>query len=216
MTPRGWADLTPAPATDGAWIRPLLGEFGTAGGLVGATWEAYAVLPDPVVSTERGSAASDDPRTRPLAALREVVAGLDPVGSCRAGLWEGYGGLFGQGAVYLDLHDGGSGPVPRVLSVEVEQAPRLELPHRGYVLFEAVLDDLAPLSAEPLWSMPPDLFWPDSQGWLVGSDTDIVATVVGGGRELVERVLADVPGAEAVEPGDGLDRWDERTLLGDV
>jgi hypothetical protein len=149
--------------------------------------------------------------SRLASALRAAIG--FGVGPCVAGLWEGYGGLFGQGAVTIDLIRGEQSPVPAAFSPEVERQPRLRLPHRGYLLFEATMGDLDSLALpHQLWTPSPDLFWPASHEWLVAGDTDLVATFVGGSQSLIDRVLTGVPGAERVQPSDGLMRWDERNL----
>ncbi|KGN33957.1 hypothetical protein N802_08100 [Knoellia sinensis KCTC 19936] len=95
----------------------------------------------------------------------------------------------------------------------MEELPRLQLPHRGYLLFEATIDDLDVLDVpHQRWGLSPDLFWPTSREWLVGGDTDLVATFVGGPDALVDRVLERLPGAAAVQPSDQLTVWDEWAL----
>ncbi|KGN39636.1 hypothetical protein N803_03510 [Knoellia subterranea KCTC 19937] len=91
---------------------------------------------------------------------------------------------------------------PDVLAPVVMAAPRLELPHRGYHVFEAEPDDLCALEVAPglLWRHVPNLFWPISRDWLVGYDIDVHASFVGGSADVVAAVLLNVEGAQTVEP----------------
>lgn len=209
MDGRSWGDLAPCDAEAGAWIAPILGTWGTVGAVVGEAFEACAVVPHEGTQPEQTPGEVLSPRL--AAALRSAI-GPD-VGPCVAGLWEGYGGLFGGGAVSISLSTGKQAPVPAAFPRDVERRPRLQLPHRAYLLFRATLEDLdALVLPHQLWEPSPDLFWPTSREWLVAGDTDLVATFVGGPRSLVERVLLGVPGAEPVDPAERLLRWDEWTL----
>lgn len=156
-------------------------------------------------------------------------------------VWEGFGGLlgfFGQGpsrgfyqfgdaeSPELAAHNKtfGWATVDRlnkvftrptwqegILSREISEAPRLELPHRGHVLFRGGVAELA----DPDWvqRMPwrdveaethgfaptahaPSLIWPDDHAWVSVTEVDYDSTIVGGQPELVRALVAD-PNLEA-------------------
>ena len=85
--------------------------------------------------------------------------------------------------------------------------PKLELPHRAYVLFRATLDDLVDLADgraradidpfHPDWRTP-NLLWPDDHAWCLATEVDLDSTVVGGTRALVDQLLA-TPDLEVLE-----------------
>lgn len=220
MPSRSWTDLTPVPAAEGEWIAARLGRWGTVAGLVGEGFDSYAVIPHR--ADRAGEAPPDTLNVELAAALRSVVAGVgqDAGSGFVTGVWEGHGGLT-HGGVRISLESGESGEsgesweVPPALGREVLARPRLQLPHRGYLLFEAGLEDLAPLDLDggALGTLSPDLFWPDDRAWLVGSDTDLVSTFIAGPAAVVARVVERVAGARCVVPADTLEEWDERTLI---
>jgi hypothetical protein len=99
---------------------------------------------------------------------------------CWLCLWEGYG--------YLD----------DVLPAEVRDGPRVQLPHRAYVLFEGSLET-ATEPQEPFgrrvgtafFPQSPNLFWPQDQAWCVATEIDLYCTLVAGSESLAQALLAD-------------------------
>lgn len=182
---------------------PLLGTWATVGGVVGVTFDAYAVVPHRIQlggspsDEEQHDAQLDDETARDLRAALHA----DPQGHGCA-LWEGYGGLLGGGAVQISLPSGRQEPIPAAFAPEAIAAPRLELPHRRYLVFEAELGDLAPLHVTPgsVSRHVPNLFWPRSHEWLVGFDVDVHATFVGGTSTVIDAVLGRVAGARVTSP----------------
>jgi hypothetical protein len=51
---------------------------------------------------------------------------------------------------------------PPAFPAAVLAAPRLQLPHRAYLVFAGYLSTLAALTADPadVWRQSPNLFWP--------------------------------------------------------
>ena len=190
---RAWSERPALPASEGDWLLPYLRGFGTVGGVVGSQWPRYAVLPP---TADHPSDGELDPTL--AATLREVLGRhTDDPADCVAALWDGWGGLAGGGsAAWL-----GTGVGPRTQQVEIGPAlsrdlvdePRFSPPHRGYVLFEAALEDLRPTpvrASDPWpWRLGPSLFWPRSRQWCLGVEIDVVVTIIGGGHALVDDLL---------------------------
>lgn len=95
---------------------------------------------------------------------------------------------------------------PGILSREISEGPRLELPARGHVLFRGGIADFA----DPEWvlSVPwrdreaeahgfdpsansPSLAWPDDRAWVLVTEVDFDSTIVGGSPDLVAALCAD-------------------------
>ncbi len=132
-------------------------------------------------------------------------------GVCWFCLWEGYG----------YFHPGGMAPMtavfvrgPRLfawlrlwaarrhlrrIKPPRPSSARVELPHRGYLLFTGSVRDAAG------WEDGPNLWWPDDRTWCVASEIDFGYTYVGGSSKLIKDVLAH-PELEALpaELGDGI------------
>ena len=125
-------------------------------------------------------------------------------GECTAGLWEGYG-TFQDGSAralvsYADTGEDDAGymniqsPRPARLSATALHDPRLELPGRRYLLFDAPLE----VFADPAWAtgsgwdarQTPNQLWPADHSWFLASDVDLDSTVVGGSRGLIDELLA--------------------------
>lgn len=93
-----------------------------------------------------------------------------------------------------------------ILSREISEGPRLELPGRAYVLFRGGVTELA----DPEWMLrvpwgdrvaeehgftpsaqSPSLLWPSDRAWVLVSEIDYDSTIVGGGDELVRELCDD-------------------------
>ncbi|MDM7989182.1 hypothetical protein [Arthrobacter sp. zg-Y877] len=121
--------------------------------------------------------------------------------TCTAGLWDGYGWVSGSvQAAFIDA--GGT-------------AARLQLPLRGYLLFQADLSIFAGRGWQerngwdPLQS--PNLLWPADAAWFLATEIDLDTTLVGGPAALI----ADLVESRTIEalqvPADG-----DVTALGDT
>ncbi|MDO8106072.1 hypothetical protein Q6348_02545 [Isoptericola sp. b441] len=176
----------PWRADDGRWpgYAPRVGTLDAV--TYGAVVEALA--------THRGAAA-------------EVVAGL----------WEGFGWIDGGGVSVLFASDGEptadeletrqrGRSVRGAFEPDVLEAPRLELPHRSYLLFRGALADVATvLDADGPWStagigswhQSPNLLWAVDGSWCLATEIDLDSTVVGGPAPLIDAVLAH-PDLEAL------------------
>lgn len=104
-----------------------------------------------------------------------------------------------------------------ILSREISESPRLELPDRGHVLFRGGVSELA----RPDWfldvpwrdrpaeehgfepsALSPSLVWPADRAWVLVSEVDYDSTVIGGSRELIAALIA-ASGLEALEIPEG-------------
>jgi hypothetical protein len=69
---------------------------------------------------------------------------------------------------------------------------------RSYVLMRGAASDVLPGLPQRGWFDWPPLWWPDDRSWLVHTETDATATLVGGSRAIVDALLS-APGLDAVE-----------------
>lgn len=157
-------------------------------------------------------------------------------------LWEGDGALLGHvgdspSRAFFQVGDPASGTLARhnamlgasfhdrfnavfrprswqegILSREISEAPRLQLPGRGYVVFRGDIGELAApdwvlhvpwrdLPAEAHGFEPgahaPSLAWPGDRAWVWVTEVDWDSTIIGGSADLVAAVCAD-PTLEAL------------------
>ena len=110
-----------------------------------------------------------------------------------------------------------------IISKEISEGPRFELPGRGHVLFSA-----APRAfADPEWvlhvpwrdlpaeergfpsaAQSPSLLWPEDHAWVLVSEVDFDSTIVAGSPALIEALCADEH-LEALPLPEGADlTWD--------
>ncbi len=165
-----------------------------------------------------------------------------------AALWEGFGGLVGfygetpsrafltftddpnhQAMLDRSTHDPFNNVFRKptwqegILSREISEGPRLQLPDRDYVLFSAGARDFT----SPDWALPapwrdlpaealgfppsaqsPNLLWPDDRAWVMVSEIDFDSTIVAGSPDLVRAICADER-LEALPLPEGADlTWD--------
>lgn len=139
-----------------------------------------------------------------------------------AAVWEGWGGLFGEGRTYVSLlsTDEADAPEPRTfvtpprapLGTDIRFGPRLSLPWRDHALFDATIEEFAqpdwperaPWVRSTMWPECPILIWPDDHAWVVVSEIDWDSTIVAGDRAAIDAVLA-ASGIEALEIPEGAD-----------
>jgi len=154
-----------------------------------------------------------------------------------AALWEGWGGLLGflghspsrsfltfsdepahQQMLQRSIHNPFENAFrkrtwqPGILSREVSEGSRLQLPGRGHVLFSAPPQAFA----DPDWILDapwrdaeaerhgfapsaqhPSLIWPADRAWVLVSEIDYDTTVVAGSADLIQALCAD-PAIEAL------------------
>lgn len=141
-----------------------------------------------------------------------------------AAIWEGFGYLFTEAArlVRITSETGAASsddvdeweappPPPPLLGPEVRDGPRLSLPWRDHVLFDAGVADFttpdwperAPWVSDP-WLDGPTILWPEDRAWVVVSEIDWDSTVVAGSPAAIDAVLA-ASGLEALEIPEGAD-----------
>ncbi len=148
-----------------------------------------------------------------------------------AALWEGRGGLLGffgvtpsrsfltftddpnhQAMLERSAHDPFNNVFRRptwqegILSREISEGPRLDLPGRDHVLFSAPPRAFADpewvlhvpwrdLPAEehgfPPSAQSPSIHWPEDRAWVMVSEVDYDSTIVAGSSALIEALCAD-------------------------
>lgn len=108
---------------------------------------------------------------------------------------------------------------PGILSDDVSNGARLELPARAHVLLRGGVSELA----DPRWVLnspwrdreveahgfapdaaSPSLVWPDDHAWVFVTEVDYDSTIVGGSAELIRDICAD-PLLEALPLAEGAD-----------
>lgn len=110
-----------------------------------------------------------------------------------------------------------------ILSSEISEGPRLQLPGRGHVLFSAsprTFTDSDWMLHVPWRDLPaeehglppaaqsPSILWPEDRAWVMVSEVDFDSTIVAGSQELIEAICADER-LEALPIPEGADlRWD--------
>src|SRR5215216_4139187 len=140
-----------------------------------------------------------------LQALVEVLGAFTGTPrACWFGILEGYGWMQGPPAIAdLVAHEGGR-------AHEVDNPPNTPPPHRGRAapvrlpdrslfLYEGPIEAAAAFCRPPTWQSP-NLWWPDDLAWCVASEVDFRSTYLGGGHQLIDRVLRD-PRLEALPIG---------------
>jgi hypothetical protein len=215
------------------WIAPRLGgEFGAVGRTVPRGYGAYARICHPTADRDGWPtkwsevAAATGRRAHPLMQWHSLVGSSDPVNiagsiwpgpnpqrgnlepdvlialcellgvhtatpeDCCFCLWEGYGWLDG-------------GPAPAFTAEELSR-PRLELPHRSYLLLTGALAAASQTIWPPL-RQSPNLFWPVDRTWCAATELDFDSTLVAGTAELIDAILKS-PSFDAwrVQPDDSL------------
>ena len=166
--------LHPAYLKDGSNEKPV-------------TWASVAALrgkqTHPLVQFNRLTDLGDDPDRDPpgmnrpregvppeevLQPLVGVLKELTPMTpECWFCLWAG----FGQLETLIGFDD----------------APRVEIPGREYLLFSGALNAIDGFRARNNWGDDgPNIWWPEDRAWCVATEIDLDSTYVGGSGELIE------------------------------
>jgi hypothetical protein len=94
---------------------------------------------------------------------------------------------------------------------ESPEGPRVQLPHRSYLLYQGPAESALALPAlDGTFGQCPNLWWPADHAWCVASEIDLPWTYIGGPRGLIDAILADdrieaLPAA----PDDGVSRVED-------
>jgi hypothetical protein len=135
-----------------------------------------------------------------LGDVLEILAGhtADPA-DCYHAVWEGWGWLHADGAASFACHGSDSPrvhpppPSPPALPEQVLAGPRLNHPHRGYLLFHGPLRAALRIGHQVTadWRLPqsPNLLWPADRSWLLATEIDFDSTLVGGSTGLAEELV---------------------------
>lgn len=135
---------------------------------------------------------------------------------CWFGVWDGYGWdtasfLFAAVAAAEPgppaVVPPGRDPVPG----PVRDGPRVELPHRSYLLYQGPVEAALILPAlDGTSGQLPNLWWPADRAWFVASEIDLPWTYVGGPRGLIDAILAETRiEALPAAPGDPVSRVED-------
>jgi hypothetical protein len=89
-------------------------------------------------------------------------------------LWDGYG--------WFDRE-----PAP-VFTAEEWGRPRVELPHRSYLLLTGALAAASQIASPP-FRQSPNLFWPADRAWCVATELNFDSTLVAGTDQLIDAIL---------------------------
>ena len=162
---------------------------------------AYARLrfiPDPTAPGQSENDArvgeghpTDDEQLRTLVgALLDHTATPNDLYFC---LWEGWG--LDGGAVYM-RGDGTRTVEPPSFPAHVLAAPRVEVPHRSYLLFRGALTELGRWGAAERWpgssaTWAPAFVWPADRSWCVAKDVDPHWAGIGATEAAVTALVGD-------------------------
>jgi hypothetical protein len=113
-------------------------------------------------------------------------------------VWDGYGWESARPLFFVASSDTRQppatpapprrGPVPG----PVLEGPRVQLPHRSYLLYQGSAEAVLTLPAlEGAFGQCPNLWWPGDRAWCVASEIDLPWTYIGGPRGLIDAILAD-------------------------
>jgi hypothetical protein len=117
---------------------------------------------------------------------------------CWFGVWDGYGWestrlLFSVASAETGQpSETDAPPRPDPVPGPVREGPRVQLPHRSYLLYQGPAEAALALPAlDGTFGQSPNLWWPDDRAWCVASEIDLPWTYVGGSRGLIDAILAD-------------------------
>lgn len=114
-----------------------------------------------------------------------------------------------------------------ILSREISEGPRLELPGRSHVLFSASVREFA----DPAWvlrapwrdlpaeehgfppsALSPSILWPEDRAWTLVTEVDFDSTVIAGSTALIAAICADGRLEALPIPADADLAWDADTV----
>jgi hypothetical protein len=113
-------------------------------------------------------------------------------------VWDGYG--WESARMLFSVASAETGQPPETATParrdpvpgSVLEGPRVQLPHRSYLLYQGPAEDSLTLAAvEGTFGQCPNLSWPADRSWCVASEIDLPWTYVGGPRGLIDVILAD-------------------------
>ena len=193
------SDLSPARwivASKAPWQR-LVG-FGPSG------FAAYArlrFLPDPAHAGQRESDVGDARcETEELQLLFEVLATHTRApDECYFCLWDGWGDIYGGGAVAVLGDRGDVRPQPTVAPAfppSVLDGPKVIVPHRAYFLFRGPASEAGDWGATDMWPGQPRRYkpgfaWPADHAWCVASDVDPHWAGIGADAPVIDELVGD-------------------------
>lgn len=208
---------TPAVADDlspGDWLTQWLRTFGDVRSLVPAVFEAYVRLLHPAYRQDKAGDCQPVFWSR-IARAKGMVIHAEVqfeslVGQARLPE-EGEPGLWdvepSRGSLPRDLAAIVSPMLARHtdtadrcwfavwdgwadLDEQASGAPKLQLPHRDYVLFEGSLTAAAhSFGTDPADHRSPNLWWPADRSWLVATEVDLMSTYIGASSACIAELV---------------------------
>ena len=113
-------------------------------------------------------------------------------------VWDGYGWESTRPLSFVASTKTGQPPEndapprPDPVPGPVREGPRVQLPHRSYLLYRGPAEAALTLPAlDGTFGQCPNLWWPADRAWCVASEIDLPWTYVGGPRGLIDAILAD-------------------------
>lgn len=168
-----------------------------------------SVIPDGLPAyarIEHGDASTGSLNPEETEALVSLLAQVTTPDRCWFCLWEGFGWIRGGRAMVRlerqsSVREGlrrlplvgrlmapAGSPVPGAVSPEVLAGPRVELPHRSYLLYRGPVATATAWLGHP-YRQSPNLWWAADRTWVVASEIDLDWTYVGGPVALIRRIL---------------------------
>lgn len=133
-----------------------------------------------------------------------------PASDCWFCIWDGYGW---DRRVPLTRRRWGltpkAKPLPDPVPKQVRSGPRVQFPHRSYLLYQGRLEDaMAWIDSQ---RQSPNLWWPADRSWCVATEIDLPWTYIGGSTGLAADLLSDRRiEAQAAQADDPLHRTNDR------
>jgi hypothetical protein len=114
-------------------------------------------------------------------------------------VWDGYG-WDSASSFFAAAASAETGQLPETVAPPkrdpvpgpVREAPRVQLPHRGYLLYQGPAEAALVLPGlDGTFGQCPNLWWPADRAWCVASEIGLSWTYIGGPRGLIDAIGTD-------------------------